>query len=73
MKLRALFPNSYIPVSVSDLFIYFQDQSAIWEQFRFWEYINRKQTFISDYHRPFICSVYLKQPKDGDNQRRTFY
>ncbi len=28
------------------------------EQFHFWEYINVNQTFISDSHRPFICSVH---------------
>ncbi len=27
------------------------------EQFHFWEYINGNQTFILDYHRPFICSA----------------
>jgi hypothetical protein len=27
------------------------------EQFHFWEYINRNQTFILDSHRPFICRV----------------
>ncbi len=26
------------------------------EQYHFWEYINRKQTFFLDSHRPFICS-----------------
>jgi hypothetical protein len=26
------------------------------EQFHFWEYIIRNQTFILDSHRPFICS-----------------
>ncbi len=28
-------------------------------QFHFWKYINGNQTFISDSHRPFICSVAL--------------
>jgi hypothetical protein len=27
------------------------------EQFHFWEYINGNQTFIWDFHRPFICSA----------------
>ncbi len=27
-------------------------------QFHFWEYINGNQTFILDYHRPFIFSVW---------------
>jgi hypothetical protein len=27
------------------------------QQFHFWEYINRNQTFILDSHRPFIFSV----------------
>ncbi len=26
-------------------------------QFHFWEYINGNQTFILDFHRPFICTV----------------
>jgi hypothetical protein len=30
-------------------------------QIHFWEYINRNQTFILDSHRPFICSVSLKE------------
>ncbi len=30
-------------------------------QFHFWEYINRNLTFIMDSHRPFICSVGLRQ------------
>ncbi len=30
------------------------------EQFHFWEYINGNQTFILDFHRPFLCSVILK-------------
>jgi hypothetical protein len=31
-------------------------------KFHFWEYINRNQTFILDFHRPFICSVlYISQ------------
>jgi hypothetical protein len=28
-------------------------------QFHFWEYINWNQTFISDSHQPFICSMRL--------------
>ncbi len=31
-------------------------------QFHFWEYINGKQTFILDSHRPFICSAYWTNP-----------
>ncbi len=27
------------------------------EQYHFWEYINRNQTFILDSHQPFICSA----------------
>jgi hypothetical protein len=30
------------------------------EQFHFWEYINGNQTFIKDFHWPFICSVEAK-------------
>ncbi len=26
-------------------------------EFHFWEYINGNQTFILDFHRPFICSA----------------
>ena len=26
-------------------------------QFHFWEYVNRNQTFILDFHPTFICSV----------------
>jgi hypothetical protein len=30
----------------------------IWKyKFHFWEYIHGNQTFILDFHRPFICSV----------------
>ncbi len=35
-----------------NIIIMFQKQ-----QFHFWKYINGKQTFILDIHRPFICSV----------------
>ncbi len=36
--------------------ILFWDNEA--EQFHFWIYINRKQTFVLDSHRPFISSVF---------------
>ncbi len=40
-----------------NIYFYFgnNDDAA---QFPFWEYINGNQTFILDFHRPFICSVY---------------
>jgi hypothetical protein len=28
-------------------------------QFHFWEYIKGNETFVLDFHRPFICSVLL--------------
>ncbi len=95
MKLCGLVPNSYIHVSVSDLYIsrislpIWLQQTTVgrqilgiyklltdtWmqklgdrpflfcfgnkesTQFYFWEYINRNQTFILDFHQSFICSV----------------
>ncbi len=29
-------------------------------EFHFWEYINGNQTFILDFHRPFICNATIK-------------
>ncbi len=39
------------------------------EQFNFWEYLNRNQTFIFDSHWPFICSVFKAYPMVPDSTR----
>ncbi len=69
MTLRGLVPDSYIPVSVSNLYIS-MIRLPIWlqqnRQFHFWEYIKQNQTFILDSHRPFTCIVDTGQSLAND-------
>jgi hypothetical protein len=59
MTLRSLCPNSFLYVSVSDLYIptiiiLVGNNEAV--QFYFSKYINQNQTLILYSHQPYICS-----------------
>ncbi len=86
-ELRGLSPNFRIPVSVSDLYIYSHDQSAYCAAGkyvdRFWEYINRSQTwmwkwdwcraifFLGIHKWDFRCIECLRVPRTWPTVPRT--